>query len=226
VTKSNIFQLIDLDRTLFDTSKFAKAITDEINLTQPGFGTELDERFEAAYKKEETFFLLRYLRHEKGDAWFENLVSQVVEKYGASSFIIPGTAERLAFTDTLSDVSPSWGILTYGDKVDQLMKMRIIGLEDVPVYFTRTPNKADIIQSWKRKDGRFQLPSVFGSHIVEKLTLEDDKLRAFSHLPEGVVGLWIAAPGKENHGFTDEVLKNVVPVQDLFDSIEKLKTLL
>jgi len=226
VTKSNVFQLIDLDRTLFDTSKFAKAITDEINLTQPGFGTELDERFEAAYKKEETFFLLRYLRHEKGDAWFEDLVSRVVEKYEASSFIIPGTAERLALADTLSDLSPSWGILTYGDKVDQLMKMRIMGLEDVPVYFTHTPNKADIIQSWKREDGRFQLPAVFGGAVVEALTLEDDKLRAFYHLPDGVVGVWLAAPGKEDHGFSDEVLENVVPVQNLFESIEKLKALL
>ena len=41
--KPSLFQLIDLDRTLFDTSRFVKAITDEIDILHPGVGTKLDE---------------------------------------------------------------------------------------------------------------------------------------------------------------------------------------
>ena len=218
--KSSVFQLIDLDRTLFDTSKFAKAITDEINITQPGLGTKLDERFEEAYKKEETFFLLRYLRHEKGDEWFEDLIDRIVEKYGGTYFLINGTHERLAFADTVGDITPSWGILTYGDKVDQYMKMRIIGLEEAPVYFTRTANKGEVLHSWKTNDEKFRLPQAYGGGEVETLILEDDKLRAFHDLPSGAYGVWIAAPGKEGHGLGIKLPANVHVSKNLFDSIE------
>ncbi|MGV9002232.1 MAG: hypothetical protein ACOH18_04760 [Candidatus Saccharimonadaceae bacterium] len=220
--KFNVFQLIDLDRTIFDTSKFAKAITDEVNIEQPGLGTKLDEQFEAAYEKEETFFLPRYLRQEKGDAWFEVLVDRVVEKHGGDSFLIPGTRELLTFADTISNVTPAWGILTYGDKVDQRIKMRLIGLANAPVYFTRTPDKGEILQTWKTDDGRFQLPLEFGDMAVDILTLEDDKLRAFHNFPDGAIGLWISAPGKKYHIVPADIDESIIPVRDLFDSIEKL----
>ncbi len=223
MTKTSVFQLIDLDRTLFDTSKFVKAITDEINEVQPGLGTELDERFEAAYQKEETFFLLRYLRHEKGDLWFEALIDRIVAKYGAEAFILPGMHERLAFASEITDSVPAWGVLTYGDKIDQLMKMRLIGLEDTPVYLTHTPNKSEVIRTWLTQDGRFTLPPAFGGGTVEKITLEDDKERAFYDLPENVMGIWVAAPGRSVEELDVRNMANVVAVQDLAESIEALK---
>jgi len=222
--KPKTFQLIDLDRTLFDTSKFAKALTDEINQTQPGLGTVLDQEFEAAYKKEETFFMLRFLREQHGDAWFEELVKQVVEREGAESFLLPGTRERLAFAETVTDVSPAWGILTYGDEVDQVMKMKLVGLENAPVYFTDTPNKAEVIQGWQTEGGKFKLPSAFGGAVVDRLTLEDDKLRAFRHLPPGVLGVWVAPRSKEDPAVSAETGDNVFPAQNLFESIETLRS--
>lgn len=223
MTKPNVFQLIDLDRTLFDTAAFVKALTDEINLTHPGLGTQLDERFETAYAKEETFFLLRHLRHEKGDAWFEALVEQVIRKHGAQSFMLPGMRERLAFAEELSSASPSWGILTYGDKIDQLMKMRIIGLGDAAVYLTHTPNKAEVLGSWKTNDGTFKLPAAFGGGVVEQLTLEDDKHRAFYNLPTGVVGLWVATPGSVTHGEGLNDIPGTVAVKSLAESVAYLQ---
>jgi len=223
VTKPSVFQLIDLDRTLFDTSKFARALTDEINLTEPGLGTELDDRFEEAYKKEQTFFLMRHLRHQKGDEWFENLVSRVVGKYGGEAFLLPGARERLAFAETVSSLSPAWGILTYGDKVDQLLKMRIVGLGDALVYITNTPNKGEVLHTWKTDKGTFQLPSSYGGEVVDALILEDDKLRAFHNLPEGVTGLWLATSGKEGHGEIGNEVGEIIPVATLFESIEYLR---
>jgi len=223
VTKTSVFQLIDLDRTLFDTSKFVKAITDEVDEVQPGLGTELDERFEAAYQKEETFFLLRYLRHEKGDLWFEALIDRIVAKYGAEAFMLPGMHERLAFASEITDVVPAWGVLTYGDKIDQLMKMRLIGLEDAPVYLTHTPNKSEVIRTWQTQDGRFTLPPVFGGETVEMITLEDDKERAFYDLPKNVMGIWIAAPGRSVEELDARELPNVVTAQDLTGSVAVLR---
>lgn len=193
MTKPKIFQLIDLDRTLFDTSKFAKALTDEVNKTHPGLGAQLDEQFEEAYTREETFFLLRYLRQEMGDQNFEMLVNQVVmqQPEGGAAFKLPGFDERLELANGLSSHTPGWGILTYGDYIDQVMKMRLVGLEDATMYCTPTPNKGEIIAGWRQADGRFRLPEEYGGDLVDNLTLEDDKHRAFLDLPEGVRGVWL-----------------------------------
>jgi len=191
--KPRIFQLIDLDRTLFDTSRFVKAITDEIDKTEPGVGTKLDELFEAAYTSDETFFLLRHLREERGDVEFEHLVARAVQKVGADSLLLKGASARLARVDTVSSYQPAWGILTYGDDIDQRMKARLIGMQDAPLLVAQTPDKSELIRSWQMPDGTFQLPQVFGGGVVDCITLEDDKLRAFNGLPKGAFGFWITS---------------------------------
>lgn len=217
MTKPSVFQLIDLDRTLFDTSKFAKALTDEVNEIQPGLGTELDRRFEEAYAKEETFFLLRYLREAGGNEWFEALVERIITKYGADVFMMPGMVERLAFADTLG----GWGILTYGDAIDQEMKQRIIGLEKAPMCIVDTPDKSAVVASWKLPDGRFQLPEIFGGGIVDTITLEDDKRRAFMALPDGALGVWVTPQSLTELG--NEFDANLLRAGDLLGSTELLK---
>ena len=223
--KASVFQIIDLDRTLFDTSQFTKLLTEEVNKVSPGMGTELDAQFEAAYKREETFFLLRHLREQKGDAWFEQLVARVVDTYGSERFMLPGAAERISLASSLGDARPAWGILTYGDAVDQHMKLRIAKLEDTPVLITDTPDKGTIIASWRLVDGRYQLPSEFGGQIVDTITFEDDKLRAFRDMPEDAVGIWITNDETALDRIAEEGLKNVTPAQDLFASMEVLKSL-
>lgn len=191
--KRKVFQLIDLDRTLFDTSKFAKAITDEVNKAEPGLGTELDAKFEEAYSREETFFVLRYLRAHLGDDGFTALVDRVVASYGNDAFKMSGFDERITLADTLSDLRPSYGILTFGDEIDQRMKLSIVGLQDAPIYFTETADKSPVIASWQQHDGTFKLPKEYGGAIVDELTFEDDKARAFSNLPSGVTGIWLTS---------------------------------
>lgn len=223
VTKPSIFQLIDLDRTLFDTSAFAKAITDEVNKTHPGLGTELCEQFEAAYENEETFFLLRYLRQEQGDDWFEELIEKVVLAHSAEAFVLPGVHQRLEFADTVKDDGPAWGILTYGDEIDQLMKLRIMGLEGEPIYLADTPDKGRVLKTWQTENGTFQLPDSLGGERVDRLTFEDDKLRAFSDLPDGVVGVWVKdVPEEEAQKVA--IPENVVHVSNLFESTDYLMT--
>lgn len=214
-----IFQLIDLDRTLFDTSRFAKLITDEVNKLHPGLGTELDKRFEDAYKNEETFFLLRSLRHEMGDENFEQLVMDVVEREGKDIFLLPGAKERLLLADQLSDDEPTWAIFTYGDEIDQRMKLHIIGLENAPLILTNTPDKGVLIRSWLNEDGTFTLPEAFGSKIVDIITFEDDKLRAFTDLPSQAQGIWITSdPAADARNQTTG--ENVQVAPSLFHSLE------
>lgn len=223
MTNRRIFQLIDFDRTLFDTAAFATALTDEINRQDPGLGTVYIEAMNDAYLREETFFLLRYLREQKGDEWLEALVNSVITAHGADSFCLPGVNERLMFAHSLSDLRPSWGILTYGDAIDQYMKLRIVGLEGAAVYITDTPDKAALIRSWQTADGTYVLPEAFGGAEVDELTLEDDKLRAFHSLPENVTGIWLTQDETEAARSTAQQLGDVTPAQSLFDAIEILK---
>ncbi len=216
---AKLFQVIDLDRVLFDTEKFANALTDELHRTKPVLAEKLRASFEAAYAKEETFFLLRVLREMMGDQ-FEIFVKKVVDAHGGGgAFLLPGASERLSFADTITKARPSAGILTYGDEIDQRMKLRIAGLSDVPTLLSPTPNKTDVLRSWQRSDGEFQLPEEFGGQIVARLTLEDDKLRAFDTTPDGVVGIWI------NEVSTAEAPQHIARVHGLFESIDYLKTI-
>lgn len=221
--KPSVFELIDLDRVIFDTAQFAAALTDEIHRTEPELGTMLQEQFEVAYEKEETFFLLRYLRHTHGDAWFAALVQKIVQHYGAEAFILPGVHERFAEPDNPDGGKACRGILSYGDAIDQHMKIQLIGLENVPLYIADTPDKAWLIRSWRLPDGRFQLPDEFGGHIVDTVILEDDKLRAFEGLPESAYGVWITQYEDAEARLVAAGVGNVTYAQDLHASFQHLK---
>ena len=222
MTKTSLFQLIDLDRTLFDTAKYAKLINDKVNEIEPGLGDELEARVEESYKAEETFFLLRYLRERMGDSWFEAMVGEIIDEHGAATFLLPGASERIAFAESFSEGEPSWGILTYGDEVDQLMKCRIVGLASAPIYLTETADKGLVVSSWQHEDGMFHLPQSLGGVVVESLTLEDDKFRAFQNLPDGVIAIWLTDETRIK-GHQDAEMLGIHPVKDLYESIEYLK---
>lgn len=216
------FQVIDLDRVLFDTGVFVDDLTSVINREHPGLGTELSKKMEAAYAREQTFFLLRFLRETRGDQWFEDVVAAIAAKNGPDHFLMPGARQRLAGADFITDLRPSFGVLTYGDTVDQLLKLKISQLEDVPLLITDTPHKAEVIESWQNPDGSFTLPEEFGGATVEHLTLEDDKLRAFSGLPENVTGLWITQQHDARTKLAKTGLQNVVIAPDAFASLAYL----
>lgn len=219
-----IFQLIDLDRTLFDTLHFVELISAEVNDIHAGLGTALSAQVEASYQKGETFFMLRYLRDQLGDADFEAMVERIVEREGVDALLLPGAKERLLLADTLTSERPSWGIMTYGDSIDQLMKLRLIGLEDAPVLLTQTPDKGTLIREWQNPDETFTLPIELGGAQVDILTLEDDKLRTFLNAPAAVVAIWIHANPKNEQTLTNEGY-HIKVAKDLFESADYLRNL-
>lgn len=221
---NTIFQVIDFDRTLFDTSKFALLVTAELETLQPGIGKKLDEQFEAAYKDRQTFFVFREIRKMIGIDGLEALVAKAVDKVGIESLFMPGARERIAFANQIGTQTPAWGILTYGDPEDQYMKLRIAGFQDVPTILLDTPDKSKVIATWKNQNQTFTLPAEFGGGQVDIVTLEDDKLRAFDGGVEGIVGVWMQnALNDLTQG--EAVAANVKPVGSLYESIEYLKTL-
>ncbi len=223
-SNKTLFQVIDFDRTIFDTSKFALLVTAELETIKPGMGKALDEQFEKAYKNRETFFVFRYIRAEIGNDALEALVKAVVDRVGVDSLLMPGARERLALAEKIGTQTPAWGILTYGDAEDQHMKIRIAGFEHTPTILLTTPDKSEVIATWKNSDGTFTLPDEFGGHVVDVVSLEDDKLRAFNNITDGVIGVWMR--NSLNELAEGEVVpEGVISVGSMFESTEYFKSI-
>lgn len=222
-SKTRVFQLIDFDRTLFDTTTLIRAIIETIHAQHPEIARELEAQAEASYAEERTFFLLRYLREKWGDEWLEDLVKTIVEERGSADFVLPGAKERLEKADELTTHRPSWGIFTFGDPVDQLLKIRLAGLEEVPLLIASEVNKGRLIQSWQQADGGFVLPNEYGGGVVDTLTFEDDKLSAFVGTPENLMGVWVTQREDAKQHLKESGLQNVVIVPDLHKSLTYLR---
>lgn len=218
-TRRDLFQLIDLDRTIFSTSLFIKKICDIVDEYMPGLGNEIDKQFKDAYKREETFFALEYIRQTLGRDQYEAMVDAAMKRIDKNELLLPGAKERLALAETLSDKSPGYGILTYSlYPEDQYLKVKLAGLEHIAMYIIDSPNKAELLATWQTDDGKFQLPEAFGGGVVDELTLEDDKLRAFFNLPEKVTGVWLTQYDDADQRIAALGLKNLIAVSHLDDS--------
>jgi len=221
--KPNIFQLIDLDRTLFNTSRFAEVVNNIVDRWEPGLGKEIGERFEATYKSEVTFFVLEFIRERFGPEKYAELTKEVAKHFQPEELYLPGAKERITRAEELTSFRPAYGILTMAQSpADQHMKLGLIGLEDVPVLITDTPDKAAVIRSWMTPEGKFQLPFEFGGELVDELTFEDDKIRAFIGLPEHVTGVWITSREDAAERLEETGLQNVHIANDLLESYDLL----
>ena len=227
MASKKLFQLIDLDRTLFDTSLYVKLICDVVDEYEAGLGAEIDRKFEEAYHKEETFFALEYIRERLGKESYEHMLEAAVSKAGTEGLLLPGAKDRLAFAKTLAgnDDGYSHGLLTYSENpADQLKKAQLVGLDHIPMYVGDSPDKAQLIASWRTADGRYQLPVEFGGAVVDKLTLEDDKLRAFVGLPENVKGVWLTHYEDAVERMNEANVKHVTIAKDLYESMQALSS--
>lgn len=228
---TSLFQLIDLDRTLFNTSLFVKMVCNQVDTFQPGLGADIDARFEEAYKQEKTFFALAYIREKLGDERYSAFVEAVLRNNTAETFLLPGAQERLAFAQQFSQVSSSvegwgFGLFTYSQyPEDQYLKTRLTGLDRLPMYIGATADKTDIIRSWQTAEGTFQLPPELGGAIVNVVTLEDDKLRAFKDLPDNAYGFWLTQYEDADERLKASGYRNVTIVHDLYESMAALKSL-
>lgn len=221
---SKLFQLIDFDRTLFDTTALIEAILEHIRLEDAALSDALRSESEAAYMQEQTFFLLRYLREHRGDEWLESLVGRIVRERGEDAFMLPGARERLIAADSLSTLRPSWGILTFGDPADQLLKIRLAGLEDAPIHIVTMAEKGGLIASWRQKNSTYRLPPELGGGAAEILSFEDDKLMAFADVPEGVACVWVTRREDAEQRLRESGLESSVALcRDLNESYQYIR---
>jgi len=185
-----VFHILDLDRTLLDTSKLSHALKEIIAKDDKSLAQNIhDEALKHAHART-SFFIFEYIAKRVGEEKLKVYLSQLHNELPAKTVFLPGAVERITFAKS----KPGWGmgIMTYGSRRDQMIKLKLMGLHHERLLITNTPNKSEIIRQWKQEDGRFKLPLEFGGHTVNTLTLTDDKHVAFENLPAGIHGQWVS----------------------------------
>ena len=219
-TNQTVFQILDLDRTLLDTLKLAHHLKEVIARHDEGLAHEITRQVNLHAESHTSFFIFDFIAEHSGHEKLDRYVSELNYIAPASELLLPGASERIAFGKS----QPGWsvGILTYGAKRDQVIKLKLAGLQMERALITDTPEKGNILASWKRPDGKYQLPIEFGGHAVDVLTLDDDKLAAFNGLPDDVYGQWVTQASIGGATELTHLPENVHLVHTLDESINYL----
>lgn len=171
MTDPSTFYAIDLDHTLFDTTKYQ---TDYVEVAPENRPSDLS-----------------YLIYQDG----KELLAALTERQ------VP------------------FGIITFGDPDQQLLKIQLTGLSAIPFMIAPAPEKAAAMQAWHQTDG-FHLPAVFANQvsIVHDIILVDDKAAAFIDTPEGVHGFLYRPVGRPVYEFqAGDVPSSVRTITSLLD---------
>lgn len=127
----------------------------------------------------------------KADSW-QQIEDEFITRAHQSGFLEPG-AERLI--DYLDTHHYSYGIVTYGGEAWQRLKIRAVGLDDIPVIVTKTQGKGEVIASWRQADGRYEVPGSLNRNseplTVQSIVLIDDNALNFVGLPGDAIGFYI-----------------------------------
>lgn len=218
-----VFQAIDLDRTLFNTSVLEEKLQQTARQFDEGLATALQQESEAHVARGESFHAFRYLKEQLGDQ-YEAYLELLKASSSPDALLMPGAAERLQYA--LSREEWAGGIVTYGDPEGQRLKLQLSGLAEYPHLITDKTEKGSLLASWRQPDGTYLLPPELGEYIVDTVTLDDDKLTAFVQYPDNAYGVWITQRADAPELLPASLKDRVAIAPTLFESMERLEAFL
>jgi hypothetical protein len=221
-TNRTVFQILDLDRTLLDTSKLVQTLQRIIASEDPQLAKTITKQLQEHSAARTSFFIFDFIAKHVGQEKLTDYVNKLNYAAPASELLLPGANDRIAFAKS----QPGWsgGILTYGLKRDQTIKLKLVGLQMERYIITSSQKKGELIASWKQANGMYKLPIEFGGHTVDMVTLDDDKLIAFGGLPNDAFGQWITTAAIGGTVEMQKLSSNVRPVVSLQASVDRLTT--
>ncbi len=223
-SEKRVFQALDLDRTLLNTSVLELKLRQTVAKFDAKLAVALEEESDAFSARGESFPIFRYLRQQLGPDYLA-YVEYLKQEITPQDILNEGATERLAYAEKY----PAWsgGILTYGDPAGQALKLELTGLRAYPHIITDTHEKGALFASWQLPDGSYQLPDEFDGRVVDIVTLDDDKLTAFNHLPKDhAFGVWLTNQADAAEKIPAALSKRVVPVRHLRESMQRLEAFL
>jgi len=221
-TNPTVFHILDLDRTLLNTSKLAFTLKEVIAKHDVQLSRDVDTELAEHAQQKKSFFIFEYIAKKVGHDVLNSYIDELNYIAPARELLMPGAVERIAFAKS----QPGWsmGILTYGSPRDQKIKLKLAGLQMERHLVTENPKKGSILASWKLPNGKYKLPIEFGGHTVDTVTLDDDKLIAFVNLPDDAYGQWVTHATIGGAIEMQKLPDNIRAVTSLDASIRYLKT--
>jgi len=215
------FYAIDFDRTLGDVNANFDLLANYLHEHGVMDKDELMAHRKAEEARGESFSVLGYLRRHHSDTLdYEKFARgyQIVAAEHPGSLLIPGALE---FLQWLEESGRAYGVVSYGNRDWQTLKIEASGLAAIPRIIVDTPRKSELFQSWQQPDGTFHLPRQLargGSEIAAKtLVLIDDKLSAFDAMPPGERGYWLRTWSQQKD--VPAMLPEKIVMVDSFDEI-------
>ncbi len=184
------FYCIDLDRTIFDTAKFADMTVSLVREHDANLADDLEAEINKNLFFGSTFVMQDWLIERIG----VNLAEDIEAK---RQVIARDSPLKIAGTDALLHAiarteSASGGILTFGLLDRQIVKVRMAGLEGYPLLVTDNKHKGSLIASWWN-GSLFELPDAYGGVTADQIIFVDDHPGSFDGLPQTAHGYLVEA---------------------------------
>jgi hypothetical protein len=214
------FYVLDLDRCLANSDKLF-ALFEYIVLEEKVLGKEvLSAAREEVEKSGGSFDATTHLRDYLASSGQQDMLLLIKDKFLKASrdydFFEPGARALLQF---LTDNSYPFGILTYGGRIWQQIKLQAMELETMPHIITDVQAKGSIIAGWKQPSGEFLIPPELGGGSFENVVLVDDKFVSFEGLPEKAYGIHVLT---KNASYLDGTIPNHVTQVGNMSEVEAL----
>lgn len=218
------FYIIDFDRTLADSDKLLEVFLGIAGqyLTIPRAqidAADADVKARGDSFDTATFVRDRLAEQNESGQW-EKLEKQFIHESRALNMLLPGAIEILTY---LEENHKRFGILTYGNPLWQHIKLTAAGFNHVPRIVMTTKQKGDLVSSWQRDDGMFDLPNEFGGGKATMIIMCDDKAVSFDGFPTlPSRGYWVLDYGNELPSQQGSIPSNVMRLPNLIDVLKQL----
>jgi len=174
------FYALDLDRTLIDTERAIRVLSAAADSFDTSLGEAIRQQNQLYLERGESLPIFEFIINTAGRDVADQVREQFIEQAQVQGLLLLGAQAMIAFTQSQS--SSATGIVTYGSKEGQEMKITAAGLNNVPHLVTHHQDKGTMFSSWQESDG-YHIPDELGGGIARELVFVDDKSVSFKNFP-------------------------------------------
>jgi len=197
------FFVVDFDRCIgnIDASfNILKEVAHELSIVDRQLFVSMRKESESDGK---TFSPLEHLKKNYSSVDLDTIEKMYLNQASIqkNSLFEPGANE---FLNYLNYSNQNFCIMSFGDKRWQMIKIKGLGINDIPLEIVRKANKCNYIQKWFDNKNRFYLiPKKYflddKPRITKEIILIDDKAVAFDELPSNVRGYLVLGSSRDRY---------------------------
>jgi len=192
---NSLYYVLDLDRCIANTERLygllEAIVLDKTSITKE----DMTQARVAVENSSGSFntadYIQEHLRSVGQLKLWDAVAAEFIQRATQVDMFEPGAKELL---HALRTKNIPHGILTYGGRTWQGMKIQVLHLNESPYMITETKEKGRIIAGWQLRDGTFALPPELHHGEVtqaQTVVLVDDKASSFIGLPKGAQGIHV-----------------------------------